>query len=125
MTDFCSPTFPLAVKFFDFTVLVLRALRQGALFPLANQYGTVLSASLDLYSSLVLFFAETYIKEGHTISSMNLCQAKVDAKVVDSTAVIAVVSQYYVGLTDKEGAQRIERLIRERDKPKGKQGPVH
>lgn len=67
MSEPLSPSFPFAVKVFDFTLLVLRALRHGALFPLANQYGTVLSASLDLYSSLVLFFAETYIKEGYSL----------------------------------------------------------
>lgn len=120
MTEPYSPSFPFAVKLFDFTLLVLRALRQGALFPLANQYGTVLSASLDLYSSLVLFFAETYIKEGYSIKTMHLCQGLVEAKVADSTSVIGVVSRYYVGLKDSDGAHRIERLIRERDKPKGK-----
>jgi hypothetical protein len=120
MSEPYSPSFPFTVKLFDFTLLVLRALRHGALFPLANQYGTVLSASLDLYSSLVLFFAETYIKEGYTLSSMHLCQPLVEAKVADSTAVIDVVSRYYVGLKDLDWANRLERLIRDRDQPKGK-----
>lgn len=103
------------MKLFDLTLLVLRALRHGSLFPLANQYGTVLSASLDLYSSLVLFFAETYIKGGHTLKTMHLVQAQVEAKVADSTAVINVVSRFYVGVNDLDVSGRLERLIRERD----------
>jgi hypothetical protein len=44
----------------------------------------------------------------------------VEAKVADSTAVIDVVSRYYVGLKDSDWANRLERLIRDRDQPKGK-----
>ncbi len=43
----------------------------------------------------------------------------------DSTALIALVKKYYVGLTDEQGSHRIDNLIRKHDQPKGKQGPMH
>jgi len=68
---------------------------------------------------------ETYIKKGFTIKSMHLCQPLLDSKVSDSTALNALVSKYYVGLKDDEGANWLGMLIRTHtDHPKGKEGPL-
>ena len=63
--------FPLAVKMFEYTILVLRLMREGRLYGLCNHNGNVLETSNQVYVSLFLRFMLTYIEGNHTLISMN------------------------------------------------------
>jgi hypothetical protein len=54
-------TFPMSVKLFEFTVLILKHLRTGRLFPLCNSHRSVNSTLNDLYCAIVFYFSEIYI----------------------------------------------------------------
>ena len=73
-----SKSFPLSVKCFEFTVLLLRLLREGRLFPLCNREGSVLTVIFNLFNAVVIFFADIYIKHAYNITHMHTVGAIIE-----------------------------------------------
>ena len=63
--------FPLAVKMFEFTILVINLMREGKLYSLCNENNEVFDTVANIYSSLFLKFVCTYIEGKHTIIKMH------------------------------------------------------
>lgn len=63
--------FPLAVKMFEFTVLVINLMREGKLYQLCNESHNVLETVARVYSCLFLHFMVTYIEGKHNITKMD------------------------------------------------------
>ena len=63
--------FPMAVRMFEFSVLVLGLMREGRLYNLCNDSHDVMETVGYVFSSLFLHFVYTYIENKMNITHMN------------------------------------------------------
>jgi len=63
--------FPLVVKMFEFTIIVIRLMREGKLYTLCNASGNVFDTLNIVYSCLFHLFISTYMEGNHNITHMN------------------------------------------------------
>jgi hypothetical protein len=70
--------FPLAVKMFEFTILVIHLMREGKLYSLCNENNNVFETVAHVYCSLFLNFIFTYIEGKHNITHMNDLNVKLE-----------------------------------------------
>ena len=56
-----AKSFPFAIKLFEFTTLLLKLLREGRLFSICNRHNSVIKTLSEVYSALVIVFAQRYI----------------------------------------------------------------
>ena len=62
--------FPLAVKMFEFSVMILKLLRQGKLIAWCNQEKDVWAVANQAFSAIFFKFIHQYILESHDISTL-------------------------------------------------------
>lgn len=63
--------FPLAVKMFEFTILIINLMREGKLYNLCNEKGNIFEVTSEVYSCLFLKFMATYIEGRNDITKMH------------------------------------------------------
>jgi hypothetical protein len=63
--------FPLTIKMFEFTSIVLQLIRTKKMFPLCNQTGNVFKASEIAYSCFFISFCLTYVSQRMNIRDMD------------------------------------------------------
>ena len=63
--------FPMAVRMFEFSVLVISLMREGRLYNLCNDNRDVMETVGYIYTSLFLHFVCTYIENKMNITHMN------------------------------------------------------
>ena len=63
--------FPMAVRMFEFSVLVISMMREGRLYTLCNDNRDVMDTVSYVFSSLFLHFVCTYIENKMNITHMN------------------------------------------------------
>ena len=89
--------FPLAVKMFEFSVIILKLLRQGKLTAWCNSEKDVWNVANQAFSATFFMFIHQYIIESHDISTL----AHVNAQIV--TQLMKGKVQHYLSEFKFEG----------------------
>lgn len=74
-----SRSFPFAIKLFEFTILILKLLREGCLFGLCNRHNSVGQTLLDVYCALAVVFAQRYIGRKLNITNIHELSTEIEA----------------------------------------------
>lgn len=70
--------FPMAVRMFEFSVLVIGLMREGKLYSLCNEKKEVMETVAHVYSSLFMHFVCTYIEKKMNITHMNELNTEIE-----------------------------------------------
>lgn len=63
---------------FEFTLIVLRLLREGKLYAMCNERESVFDTTSEVYSCLFMKFMTTYIEGRHDITKMDELNKELD-----------------------------------------------
>lgn len=82
---------------FEFTIIVIRLMREGRLYALCNASGNVFDTLNIVYSCLFQLFIHNYIKGNHNITHMNDLNTNIEKQARSN---IGNTIRDYVGMTD-------------------------
>lgn len=97
--------FPLMIKMFEFTSLVLVQIRNGGLYPICNQLNDVFKATSTAYCCLSLVFIHDYIRERGSIVDMDALSKRMKADIKSQT-----MHKYMLPWISVNDAMMIEKL---------------